>query len=963
MGFLERLFSSDFMPHGYCYLWDPGIVWLHVISDGLIALSYYCIPVALVYFVRKRRDLPFNWIFWMFSIFILACGTTHAMEIWTVWHGNYLLSGIVKAVTAAASVTTGVMLATLIPKIVSLPSPAQLHSLNHELEKQVGERKRAESTIRQLNDQLEKKVALRTSELEKVNSALRANKEQLSMLLDGVADYAVYRLDPGGHVESWNAGAARLKGYTAEEVLGKHISMFYSPEDRAAGKAQKVLEQTLLDGRSETQGWRVRKDGSTFWAQVVILPLYDRAGTLCGFSKVLHDITERKRMEDALVESQGRLASIIASAMDAILATDEDQKIVLFNAAAEGMFACSARQMIGESIERLIPERFHARHREHIQRFSETGLTTRAMGTLGALWGRRANGQEFPIEASISQVNIGGKKMFTVIIRDVTERQQIEEKLHEQARVLDLSQVLVRDMEDRIVLWSSGMARLYGYSTTEAIGRISHELLRTQFPESLELIKDALGATGAWEGELIHRKRDGNAMAVASRWVLYRDAGGRPKRVLEACVDISERRRAQRALEEQTEELAHQAQEITRSQEALQNQSNILQSVLESMGEGLIAADQDGKFLIWNRAAADILGRGAADLPISDWTRHYELFQPDGVTPFPASELPLARAVRGEACVADMLVHNPRQSERVWLEVSGRPLRDDRGGLHGGMVAFRDITAAKIAERQIRQLNEELEQRVITRTAELAAANTELEAFTYSVSHDLRAPLRHIAGFSKILTEDFGPALPEEAQHHLQRIQEGTKRMGTLVDELLNLARVGRHALSRQVSGLDSIVEEVRSILQPESEGREVEWKIAPLPFVECDPVLIKQVFQNLLANALKFTRTRKPARIEIGQREEGQQKVYFVRDNGVGFSMKYSNKLFGVFQRLHRAEDFEGTGVGLATVQRIVQKHGGRVWAQAELDKGATFCFTLPPMPPAPCPAQNEAETVGAES
>jgi len=963
LGFLERLFSSDFMPHGYCYLWDPGIVWLHVISDGLIALSYYCIPVALVYFVRKRRDLPFNWIFWMFSIFILACGTTHAMEIWTVWHGNYLLSGIVKAVTAAASVTTGVMLATLIPKIVSLPSPAQLHSLNHELEKQVGERKRAESTIRQLNDQLEKKVALRTSELEKVNSALRANKEQLSMLLDGVADYAVYRLDPGGHVESWNAGAARLKGYTAEEVLGKHISMFYSPEDRAAGKAQKVLEQTLLDGRSETQGWRVRKDGSTFWAQVVILPLYDRAGTLCGFSKVLHDITERKRMEDALVESQGRLASIIASAMDAILATDEDQKIVLFNAAAEGMFACSARQMIGESIERLIPERFHARHREHIQRFSETGLTTRAMGTLGALWGRRANGQEFPIEASISQVNIGGKKMFTVIIRDVTERQQIEEKLHEQARVLDLSQVLVRDMEDRIVLWSSGMARLYGYSTTEAIGRISHELLRTQFPESLELIKDALGATGAWEGELIHRKRDGNAMAVASRWVLYRDAGGRPKRVLEACVDISERRRAQRALEEQTEELAHQAQEITRSQEALQNQSNILQSVLESMGEGLIAADQDGKFLIWNRAAADILGRGAADLPISDWTRHYELFQPDGVTPFPASELPLARAVRGEACVADMLVHNPRQSERVWLEVSGRPLRDDRGGLHGGMVAFRDITAAKIAERQIRQLNEELEQRVITRTAELAAANTELEAFTYSVSHDLRAPLRHIAGFSKILTEDFGPALPEEAQHHLQRIQEGTKRMGTLVDELLNLARVGRHALSRQVSGLDSIVEEVRSILQPESEGREVEWKIAPLPFVECDPVLIKQVFQNLLANALKFTRTRKPARIEIGQREEGQQKVYFVRDNGVGFSMKYSNKLFGVFQRLHRAEDFEGTGVGLATVQRIVQKHGGRVWAQAELDKGATFCFTLPPMPPAPCPAQNEAETVGAES
>ena len=961
MELLGRLLSLEFMPHGYCYQWNPWIVWLHVLSDALIAVSYYCIPFALVYLVRKRRDIPFNWIFWMFSIFILACGTTHLMEIWTVWHGNYLLSGMVKAVTAAASVTTAVMLVPLIPKAISLPSPLQLQSVNLELERQIVERKRAEATSRQLNEQLEKKVARRTLQLEKVNDALRASEGQLRTLLDGVTDYAVYRLDPGGHVESWNAGAARLKGYATEEVLGKHISMFYTPEDQAAGKAQKTLEQALIEGRSEAQGRRVRKDGSIFWAHVVILPIYDAAGTLRGFSKVLHDTTERKRMEDALVESQGQLASIIASAMDAILAIDQDQKIVLFNAAAEKMFGRPAKEMLGRSLDDLIPRRFRTQHQQHIRQFGEAGVTTRSMGSLRPLWGLRATGGEFPIEASISQAEIAGKRLYTVIIRDVTERKLAEEKLREQARVLDLSQVLVRDLESRIVFWSSGMARLCGFSSEEAAGKISHDLLHTQFPQPLADIKIILEESGTWEGELIHRTRDGRALAVASRWVLYRDADGRPKRILESCVDVSERRRVQRALEGQREELERQARELARSQEALENQTRILQSVLDSMGEGLIAADRNGKVLIWNRAARDILGRGAADLATAEWTSHYELFLPDGVTPFPTAALPLVRAISGEASVTEMLVHNPKQSERLWIEVNGRPLKDDSGEVRGGVVAFRDISAAKTAEREIRQLNEELEQRVIARTAELKAANTELEAFTYSVSHDLRAPLRHIAGFSKILVEDLGPALPAEAQHHLQRIEEGTKRMGTLVDELLNLARVGRHALSLQRTGLDSVVEEVRAILQPDFEGRQVEWKVAPLPFVQCDAVLIKQVFQNLLANALKFTRPRNQAVIEIGQRRENEQVVIFVRDNGVGFSMKYSNKLFGVFQRLHRAEDFEGTGVGLATVQRIVQKHGGRVWAESEIDQGATFCFALPFVESDACPSDVATQTIGA--
>lgn len=254
----------------------------------------------------------------------------------------------------------------------------------------------------------------------------------------------------------------------------------------------------------------------------------------------------------------------------------------------------------------------------------------------------------------------------------------------------------------------------------------------------------------------------------------------------------------------------------------------------------------------------------------------------------------------------------------------------------------RDISALKAAEAEVRQLNTELEERVIQRTAELQGANKALEAFSYSVSHDLRAPLRAIVGFSRMMQEDYGEQLDAEGNRYLKIVRENAKRMGELIDDLLNLSRLDRKEMSWQPVLPNEIIQQVLSDLASDLEGRQIEFAIADLPICQADPSLLKQVWINLLSNAIKYTRYKSPAYIQVGYEVMDGEEVYFVKDNGAGFNMQYADNLFGVFQRLHREQDFAGTGIGLAIVQRIIQRHGGRIWAEAVVNQGATFYFTL---------------------
>lgn len=485
MEFLRNLFAADFMPHGHCYFWQPAIVWLHVLSDGLITLAYYSIPIALVSFLRRRKDIPFNWMFWMFGGFIFACGTTHLMSIWTVWIPTYRLDGVVKLCTAALSMTTAVLLWPLIPKAVALPSPAQLEAANRDL----------------------------------------ARSEARTRAILETAFEACISMDAAGRITEWNHQAETTFGWMRSEAIGRSL------------------------------------------------------------------------------------------------------------------------------VETVVPQ--HG-HEAYLRELAGPALNKRM--ELTAL---HRNGREIPVEIVISPLRLGDAVTFNAFLHDITER--------------------------------------------------------------------------------------------------------------------------------------------------------------------------------------------------------------------------------------------------------------------------------KAAEAQLHRTKEQAE-----------TSNRELEAFSYSVAHDLRAPLRTIDGFSLALMEDFAGRLDERGREHLERVRSATQRMGQLIDDLLSLSRIARVEMQRTTVDLSTLARRVSDELKKADPERRAEFKIADHVVAEGDGRLLRVVLDNLLRNAWKFTGKRPVAHIEFGAVRDNGGQSFFVRDNGAGFDMTYAGKLFGPFQRLHSAKDFEGTGIGLATVARIVQRHGGRVWAEGAVDQGATFHFTL---------------------
>lgn len=365
----------------------------------------------------------------------------------------------------------------------------------------------------------------------------------------------------------------------------------------------------------------------------------------------------------------------------------------------------------------------------------------------------------------------------------------------------------------------------------------------------------------------------------------------------------------------------------------LQSPEEPYRILAERMNEGAATLNRQGTVLFCNRQLAEMLQFPAERIVGSQFQAYLATEEQLQWPQWMASTQ--QRSVRIEA----RLLRTDRTSLPVQLSLSEIPLDERESGI---CLVVSDLTQQKEAQDQVRKFNLELEKRVQLRTEQLQTANADLEAFNYGVAHDLRSPLRHIHGFADILLNDSESQLSPEGRRHLSLIVGETLRMDTLIQGLLGLSRVGRQPLHFQETDLNLLVRDVMESMSEDAGDRPIEWRVTQLPAVRCDSVLMKVVFTNLLGNAVKFTRGRTPAVIEVGVANQNGENVFRIRDNGVGFDMKYAEKLFGIFQRLHSPDEFEGTGVGLATVRRIIQKHEGRIWAKAELEKGASFYFTL---------------------
>jgi PAS domain S-box-containing protein len=418
-----------------------------------------------------------------------------------------------------------------------------------------------------------------------------------------------------------------------------------------------------------------------------------------------------------------------------------------------------------------------------------------------------------------------------------------------------------------------------------------------------------------------HKPEEGEWVHIGARTYRtyiypFADSDGTPL-VLELGIDITERKRAEESLKERTRTLeAFFAHTIT----------------------PLIFLDKEFNFIRVNEAYAQACQRRVSEFPGHN---HFE-FYPDDENQAIFTRVVKTKIPYEALAKAFVFPDHPEWGVTYWEWILV-PILDEAGEVDFLVFALNNVTDRKKAEEELRQLNEELEQHVKSRTAQLEAANQDLESFSYSVSHDLRAPLRAIDGFSRILLDDHAGSLDSEGQRLLNIIRANTRKMGRLIDDLLAFSRLGR----REVKGADlnmaRLVRDVVKELQDAQENRTVEWHLQPLPPARADRALMHQVWVNLLGNALKFTRPRDTAVIEVGCRISGDEEIYYVKDNGVGFEAQYAHKVFGVFQRLHHDEEFDGTGVGLALVQRIIQRHGGRIWAEGRAGNGATFAFTLP--------------------
>ncbi len=711
------------------------------------------------------------------------------------------------------------------------------------------------------------------------------------------------------------------------------------PLDREAYAA--MSRQFMASGAEYEREFRiVRTDGEVRWLRGRGKTILDARGRPTRMVGITLDVTESKHAEEALQSSKERLNALVATALEAIVVTDASQRIVIFNRAAEAIFGYRADDAMGMPLERLIPPRHRDAHRAHVEGFATSGVTSRRMGETSRVAGLRADGSEFPAEASIMQFSAGGERFLTVMLRDVSEQERTDRELRERSLALELANaelatssallrgildstgdaILALDASGRVVAWNRRLVDLSELSEEllragdlETIVRVT--LPRLEDPDRFRSEFERISGDPAYAGTRDLSLKDGR---VLERHTQPIDAGGKPSGRVWSYRDITPRVRAERERE---------------------SDRQFLQTVLDAIPTVIVVTDRAHRNVRVNRAMAELLGRRPEELigRVAGEIYAEQAAEPGALTGVVAREEQVLAS--GEPLEPYEVSRRDASGAVRYFRARKLPLRDAAGNITHVLTVGDDVTVLRNTEEQLRRLNDDLEQRVETRTAELRNALRELESFSYSVSHDLRAPARAVAGFARIVSDDYGTQLPDEGRRLLARISGAGEAMGAMVDGLLELSRLTRAEVVRRPVDLVSLAAEVWRDLTALEPARRVELHMDAELRAEGDLVLLRNLLLNLLGNARKYTRDRADAAVWLGRTAEGE---YFVRDNGVGFDMHYAGKLFAAFQRLHSEREFEGHGIGLALAKKIVERHGGTIRAEAAPGHGATFYFTL---------------------
>jgi len=750
------------------------------------------------------------------------------------------------------------------------------------------------------------------------------HQEQLFRLqVEAVEGYAIYLIDTQGTVLNWNAGAERLEGYRAAEIVGRHFSCLYQEKDRIDGKPEQELRKATTEGRFAEECWRIRKDGTGFWADVVLTPLRDENNDIWGFSKVTHDITERKKAAEALSYSEARYRALFEDNPTMIFILDTDWTILSANTFAATELGYSNRELVGNSVLML----FHSADHQTVISQLEECLAKSGQILRWQFRKVRKDRRLMWVEETAQAVHdLEGRANILVVCQDITGRKLAEEEreklLMQLNAILDsiTEGVVISDLKGNVLTMNPAALAITGFEDIEQI--------RTQLPSFQEVFElyeygGGLVPFDMWPmTRALRRERfSGYELSVwrkdtGRHWIgsfsgtpVYTKSGE-----LILCVitfhDITQRKEWQEALIKSEDKF-----------------SKIFQSVPALIA---ITTPDEGRCIDANERGLQTLG-----------------FRREEVLGKTLVELGVweSQAARAHAVALLEETGKVRNLEITFRGKDGRIFTGiytaDFIYLNGNRYIINivnDITERKEMEAEIARLNQDL----LRRASELEAANKELEAFNFTVAHDLRQPINIINSACQVIKAVCGEELEADCKEYLGMIYQNTLRMDSLIDALLTFSRIGHLDPAREKVNLSCLANEIAATLKLSEPERQVDVLIEQEIVAQCDPRLTRTLLENLFGNAWKYTRACEKPTIEFGVQPTDRAPVYFVRDNGAGFDMSQVSEIFIPFHRLPGAEKQGGFGIGLATVERIVRRHGGKIWAEGAPGMGATFFFTL---------------------